>query len=50
MYPMLQILGLPIPNDMQCHLNEKGEFSESMKYDYPSISQVTYITTLLIVV
>lgn len=35
-----KILGLPIPNDMQCHLDKHGEFTHSLKFDYPSVSQI----------
>ncbi|KAJ9595960.1 hypothetical protein L9F63_012853 [Diploptera punctata] len=34
---------LPIPNDMQCHLDASGKFSHSLKFDYPSVSQINQV-------
>jgi len=35
-----QLGGIVKPNDGECHLNDRGEYTHSTVQDYPSISQV----------
>lgn len=34
------------PNDGECHLNERGEYTHSVLQDYPSVSQVSVLVYL----
>ena len=36
----LQLGGIVKPNDGECHLDNRGEYTFSTKQDYPSISQI----------
>jgi hypothetical protein len=36
----LQLAGLVEPNDMQCYVADDGNYTHSLVFDYPSISQV----------
>eukprot|EP00096_Caligus_rogercresseyi_P012190 TRINITY_DN5033_c0_g1_i1.p1 TRINITY_DN5033_c0_g1~~TRINITY_DN5033_c0_g1_i1.p1 ORF type:complete len:836 (+),score=305.25 TRINITY_DN5033_c0_g1_i1:51-2558(+) len=34
--------GIVRPNDGECHLNEKGDYTHSSEQDYPSVSQINH--------
>jgi hypothetical protein len=38
---LLQLAGLVEPNDMQCYVDDDGNYTHSLVFDYPSISQVS---------
>lgn len=38
-----RLAGVVEPNDEQCHLNDKGEYLDYDKYDYPSIAQINKV-------
>lgn len=44
-----QLGGIVKPNDGECHLNNKGEYTHSTLQDYPSVSQVSHFWKLLFV-
>lgn len=35
--------GIVKPNDGECHLNERGEYTHSVLQDYPSVSQINQV-------
>jgi len=37
----LQLAGLVEPNDMQCYVTDDGNYTHSLVFDYPSVSQVS---------
>lgn len=41
-----QLGGIVKPNDGECHLNERGEYTHSVLQDYPSVSQVSVLLCL----
>ncbi|XP_045106617.1 integrin beta-PS-like isoform X2 [Portunus trituberculatus] len=38
--------GIVKPNDGECHLNERGEYTHSVLQDYPSVSQINQVAKL----
>ncbi|KAG0721873.1 Integrin beta-PS [Chionoecetes opilio] len=38
-----RLAGVVLPNDEQCHLDGKGEYTAFDKYDYPSIGQINKV-------
>lgn len=37
---IFQLGGVIEPHDGMCYLNEKGDYTHSLVFDYPSVSQV----------